>query len=373
LEHASGQGRLLSAAIAAARQQGGPRMKEAITRLAGEKIPSDTLAAALETLGALRIAAAVPVLRARAVDGAPDVRITAVRALGQIGNNQAVEGLISGLNDPEVAVRREVLGALGSLRVKAVPEALLRAWLDPRTRLEAITALARVPDLRALDAYLDGLSAKSPGVRDDCRKALAAIRVPAWPLIREKLASDNLSPSVVSELKSLYGNDQSLAPWFDTARKALKVEEYAAFGLSGRGDPKRGRAIFDDSRGIGCTKCHRVNGAGGEGGPDLSHIASTYGRAELIESILSPSKKIADGYRLTVIALADGTIISGVVLDSTGETLTLVDNQGRKRAIRKSDIEKKTERDASSMPDGLQSGLSLQEFADVVAYLESLK
>ena len=95
--------------------------------------------------------------------------------------------------------------------------------------------------------------------------------------------------------------------------------------------------------------------------------------ADLIESILWPSKKVADGFRLTTIALADGEIVSGVVVDSKRETMTLVDNQGRKHAIRRSDIEQKTERDSSPMPDGSQSGLTLQEFADLVAYLESLK
>ncbi len=41
--------------------------------------------------------------------------------------------------------------------------------------------------------------------------------------------------------------------------------------------------------------------------------------------------------------------------------------------IRQQDIELKTERDASSMPEGLPLGLTPQEFADLVAYLESLK
>ncbi len=109
------------------------------------------------------------------------------------------------------------------------------------------------------------------------------------------------------------------------------------------------------------------------GGPDLSHIASNYGRAELIESILSPSKKVADGYRLITVALFDGKIISGVVIENTNETLTLVDNRGEKHVCRMKDIEQKTERASSGMPEDLQSGLTLQEFADLVCYLESLR
>jgi putative heme-binding domain-containing protein len=348
-------------------------MKEAITKLAGCDIPPETMAEALQVLGELHVAQAVPILRARMADSPPEVRIAAARSLGQIGNDAAVKCLVSCLNDPEVAVRREALSALGSLRVKsAVPE-LMRAYSDPRTRLEAVAALARVPDLRALDAYLDGLAGKSPGLRDDCRKALAAIRQPAGPLIREKLASGTLPPPVAIDLKAIYGDDPSIVRLLESARERMTPAHYAAFALSNHGDPKRGRAIYADPKGVGCAKCHRVNGEGGEGGPDLSHIASNYKRADLIESILWPSKKVADGYRLTTIALAQGEIVSGVVIDIKNETLTLVDMQGRKHIIRQKDIEERTERDLSPMPEGLQSGLTLEEFADLVAYLESLK
>ncbi len=95
LRDPSGQEALLPSALAAARQQGGPLMKEAIVKLAGEEIPApDALAAALRVLGELRVSEAVPVLRARSVHGAPEVRIAAARALGEIGNDQAVQGLV---------------------------------------------------------------------------------------------------------------------------------------------------------------------------------------------------------------------------------------------------------------------------------------
>jgi putative heme-binding domain-containing protein len=253
-----------------------------------------------------------------------------------------------------------------------VPE-LLRAYRDPLTRSEAVAALVGVPDLRALDAYLDGLTARSPGLRDDCRTAMAAIRQPAWPLIREKLAAGTLPASVALELKSLYRDDPSIAPLFESARQRVTAVDYSTFALSHAGDPARGKAVFTDPMGTGCAKCHRVSGEGGVGGPDLSHIASNYGRAELIESILSPSKKVADGYRLITVALLDGKIISGVVIENTNETLTLVDNRGEKHVCRMKDIEQKTERASSGMPEDLQSGLTLQEFADLVCYLESLR
>ena len=123
---------------------------------------------------------------------------------------------------------------------------------------------------------------------------------------------------------------------------------------------------------MGCNKCHRVDGAGGEGGPDLSRVAATYGRPELIESVLFPSKKVADGFRTTSLALADGQVLSGLVVADSGERLVLVDGKGEKHDVRKSDVEQKTQSDKSPMPEGLQAGLTPQEFADLIAYLETL-
>jgi putative heme-binding domain-containing protein len=348
-------------------------MAEALTNLASAETRAPALAATLRALGDLRVARAMPALKARLGHRAPEVRMAAAGALAEIGGDLAVEVLIPARDDPDVLVRRQITQALGSLRAKSAVPALLHAYADPETRLEAVAGLARVPDLRALDAYLDGLAAKTPAVRADCRKALAAIREPARPFLREKLESGTLPASVVSELKSLYGDDRSIAFLFQTAPKPVTAADYSSFALAGRGDPKRGRSIYMDPRGVGCAKCHRVNGIGGEGGPDLSKVASTYGRAELVDAILSPSKKIADGYRLTTIALVGGVVLSGTVIDNQDELITLVDSQGEKHTVRKTEIEQKTERDGSSMPEGLHTGLSLQEFADLVAYLESLK
>jgi hypothetical protein len=92
----------------------------------------------------------------------------------------------------------------------------------------------------------------------------------------------------------------------------------------------------------------------------------------LIESVLFPSKKVADGFRTTTLALADGRVLSGLVVADGGDGLVLVDGQGAKHDLRKSDIEQRTQGDTSPMPDGLQAGLTPEEFADLIAYLQTL-
>jgi len=41
--------------------------------------------------------------------------------------------------------------------------------------------------------------------------------------------------------------------------------------------------------------------------------------------------------------------------------------------VRKPEIDQRKESELSLMPEGLNTGLSLQDFADIVSYLESLK
>jgi putative heme-binding domain-containing protein len=363
---------LLLPAIAAARRQAGPAEKDALARLAAAEIPTKPLVAVLSAAGELKAADAVPAARARLNHLAAEVRTAAVDALARIGGQQAQETLMLALGNADIAVRRRAVLALGELRARAAVPLLLEAYRNPGTRSEAVGALSRVSDARALDVYLEGLGAKNPGVRDECRKSLAALRDEVRPLVRKRLASGELPAPIVVELETLFTGDRDLAPLFARVHGNRRPDDYAAFALANRGDPRRGRIVFDDPRGVGCIKCHRVNGAGAEGGPDLSRIAATYSRAEIVESVLFPSKKMADGFRTTTLSLVDGQVLSGLVIADSGERLVLLDRQGARHDVRKPDIEQRTQSDTSPMPEGLQSGLTPQEFADLIAYMETL-
>src|SRR5262249_30924307 len=63
-----------------------------------------------------------------------------------------------------------------------------------------------------------------------------------------------------------------------------------------KGSTERGRALFFKSSGLQCINCHRVAGTGSTLGPDLSQIGKKYTRAQILESILEPSKSIDPKY-----------------------------------------------------------------------------
>ena len=108
-------------------------------------------------------------------------------------------------------------------------------------------------------------------------------------------------------------------------------------------------------------------------GPSLAGMGAKYDRAKLIESVLYPSRQIFDGYEQTLIRTKDGTVLAGGVRGETQDELTLIDSENRKTVIRKSDIDRRKVSEVSLMPDGLQTALTPEEFADLIAYLEGLK
>jgi putative heme-binding domain-containing protein len=148
---------------------------------------------------------------------------------------------------------------------------------------------------------------------------------------------------------------------------------YAKFAWSTRGDAARGLALFVDRARLACARCHRVRGEGGEVGPDLSDVGGKLPRDVLIESVLEPSRQMVEGYRTAVVATADGRVLTGIIRQESDSELTLIDTEGRRHVVRKTEIEERALSDASIMPAGLASRVSREEFADLIAYLESLR
>ncbi len=159
----------------------------------------------------------------------------------------------------------------------------------------------------------------------------------------------------------------------DASAAGFNPEVYRAAALKGQGKPDRGRQLFGDLKGLACIKCHAVGKDGGAVGPELSSVASKYPRDELVAAVLNPSAKIASGYEPTVLALVDGRVLTGLVRNETADALEIQDADARTIRLTKDQIDERKRSDVSLMPNGLAEGLSPQDFADLIAYLETLK
>ena len=143
--------------------------------------------------------------------------------------------------------------------------------------------------------------------------------------------------------------------------------------LTHEGNAARGRVLFEARETTRCLGCHKVDGQGGEVGPDLSAIGGKFGRPHLIESLLEPSRQVLEGFRTSIVATEDGRVTTGIVRRDDGASLTIVDAEGAERAIPKAEIVERAEGDVSLMPEGLADALSPDQFADLIAYLETLR
>lgn len=128
-------------------------------------------------------------------------------------------------------------------------------------------------------------------------------------------------------------------------------------------DLARGRAVFQTS----CASCHRLFGSGGTIGPDLT--GSNRQQLEyLLENILDPSAVVNKDYRMSVLRLADGRVLSGLVLRQDDERVVL-HTPTQQFTVLRSEIEEQRLTELSPMPDGLLQPLSEEQVRDLFAYL----
>jgi putative heme-binding domain-containing protein len=150
-------------------------------------------------------------------------------------------------------------------------------------------------------------------------------------------------------------------------------ERLAQAALTRAGNPDRGRQLFLAADKTQCLKCHRVGDQGERIGPELTGIGSRFPRIFLIESILEPSRSITPGYQTVYVTLKDGRVLTGVKVADKGGMVTVADNQGKTHALPKADIEEERPLPQSTMPEGLEKNLTVEEFVDLIAFLASQK
>jgi putative heme-binding domain-containing protein len=140
------------------------------------------------------------------------------------------------------------------------------------------------------------------------------------------------------------------------------------------GDPARGaKLVATDGKLASCQACHFIQGHGRHFGPDLSRIGAQLTAAQILESIIAPSKTVDPLFRTTVVEMRDGTSQAGFVRARGVNEIVLTVPAGPSLKIKHSDVASEKALLASLMPEGLLQGLTPQEAADLVAYLAALK
>ena len=147
------------------------------------------------------------------------------------------------------------------------------------------------------------------------------------------------------------------------------------------GNPQHGKELFSGA--LGCSSCHMIEGKGGRLGPDLSTVAASRSTEYLVESLRKPSRRLAQGlfeamkefpqeYESVLVVTADGTKLSGVVLNQDQFTLQMLDTRERLHLFEKDKLRSVETRRESAMPVYDQKALSDKDLEDLLAYLFEL-
>jgi len=150
----------------------------------------------------------------------------------------------------------------------------------------------------------------------------------------------------------------------------LSFDEVLAKAQGTGGNAHVGAKLFAKQ---GCINCHATAPNEPPKGPFLGGISTRYPRKELIESILKPSQKIAQGFETQFVTTDDGLTYEGFIVRESGDEIELRNQNGVSRVIPKKSIDERGKRELSIMPTGLADRLTLDDLTALLAYLETLK
>ncbi|WP_197453413.1 PVC-type heme-binding CxxCH protein [Caulifigura coniformis] len=296
----------------------GPILRELAT---SPTSPAQTRVEAIDALSTLRDSELPKLVDVLLTDSEPAVRAATRRSLVILAPGRAVRELATALNSAASTVieLQQAAEGLGSLKTAEADQALQAT----------------------LDAWLAG-SPAAAAVQLDILEA-AALR-------GGKLA-------------------EAAGKVRDTLARAGTVAAYGD-SLSG-GNAARGKEVFFGNAAASCRRCHKINGEGSDVGPDLSEIGKTKARDYLLEAIVDPNAKIAEGFETAVFAMEDGRVLSGVVRGEDEKSFRIVTPAGETLTVEKSEIDDRA-KGQSGMPADLMKQISRRELRDVVEYLSTL-
>jgi len=265
-----------------------------------------------------------------------------------LDKDAAITPLLDSLISPEEpeAVQSAALNVYNELNSPAACIAILRHW-------KTLTH-----DLRdaAMDIFLsspENMKTLLNAVQDKTIQ-VAAI---SWPRRVQLMQADDEAMRKQARQLLVSSSDD---------RDAVYARYKPALEL--KGDAAKGLAVFQKT----CATCHQVGSQYGRTfGPDLGTIRNREPQF-IMADILNPNRSIADHYENWTVIKKNGDKLSGLMSSETSTAVTLKDATGKETIISRADIKSMEASDISVMPVGLEASVSVNEMADLLAFLKGI-
>ena len=136
-----------------------------------------------------------------------------------------------------------------------------------------------------------------------------------------------------------------------------------------RGNAENGEKIYRAQ----CASCHRVNGAGGRLGPDLSRIGAARSREVLELRIRGGVEGFLPGYEPVTLTPGTGETVVGVKKNEDLFSVQVMDTRERIQGYDKGLLKQMQNNPRSAMPSFGTNRINESELDDLIRYLQTLR
>jgi len=320
----------------------------------------------------------------------PDARVTVIRAVEEARVARAAPRLIIIAGDAKrpLGERIAAVKALRVLNDKAAAPVLKEVMASPPSpgpvgaafHVESFRTLAVLDPASAHEAARAILEQKDSPLRNDAVQFLGTQPDGAkfvGKLYLDKKLPKEMLPQVADNLRKHADKNPDIGEMLKEVMKSglllstdpAEVEKVRRHVLT-KGNAQRGQSLYLNGKMLACINCHRMEGVGGNVGPDLTRLWETSTVEKIIESILEPSKEIKEGYQMYKATTKKGLVYQGLKISQTPEEVVLRDATAKDIHIASKDLEELVVSKTSIMPEGVVAQLSYDQFIDLIAFLK---
>lgn len=253
---------------------------------------------------------------------------------------------------------------------------LLGANEASAVQLASLRALSRFSDASLAAQLIQRWSQYTPNVRAELLDILVARPERAINLL-EAIKQRNIQISELSAAQtqalrahSNEGVRESASRILAKPNAGLRDVIIEAFqpALALQGNAGRGKDLYLAR----CASCHRAGTNGNLVGPDMVSVKNA-GKEKLLINILDPNREVPPQYVAYNLETKDGEALVGLISNEATSNVSIVQANGAAVSVLRSQIKSLNSQKQSLMPEGLEAGMSVEQMADLLEFVLTLR